>query len=308
MRMISVIVPVYNVKKYLDACVQSIVNQTYRDMEILLIDDGSTDDSGDLCDKWLEKDARVKVFHKENGGICSARNYGLAHCRGEYIAFVDSDDMIDVNMMQHLYEAIKKEHADVAACYECAFINENEITTYYEDNQEIKVENHEQYLWHFNEHFRGATTWVWNKLYTRECIGNLDFDEKIKKMEDIVFSSKVAVNIKKCVWLPERLYFYRQREGSIMHDVKPDLLRDYVSAIEVEFMALQGEASELFQSEHLKRCLSMLYSVSKQAKEAGLTESRQNCRRAYREMYRKNHALISFGTDAVKYFLLQNLC
>ena len=114
--LISIIVPVYNVEKYLRKCVDSIVNQTYKNLEIILVDDGATDSSGEICDELEKLDNRIKVYHKENGGLSDARNYGVARATGSYIGFVDSDDYIDAEMYEKLYEAIIKEDADVAEC------------------------------------------------------------------------------------------------------------------------------------------------------------------------------------------------
>ena len=104
--MISVIVPVYNVEKYLDNCVESIVNQTYKDLEIILVDDGSPDNCPAMCDEWAKKDSRIRVIHKENGGVSSARNIGLDNVTGEYIGFVDSDDYLESNMYELLLQLI----------------------------------------------------------------------------------------------------------------------------------------------------------------------------------------------------------
>lgn len=114
--LISVIVPVYNVEYYLDRCLTSLVNQTYSNMEIILIDDGSKDNSGMICDNWKEKDNRIVVIHKKNAGLGYARNSGLEICKGEYICFVDSDDFVSANMIQTMYDAIKKENADTCYC------------------------------------------------------------------------------------------------------------------------------------------------------------------------------------------------
>ena len=114
--LISIIVPVYNVEKYLEKCVNSIVNQTYKNLEIILVDDGATDNSGKLCDELAKIDNRIKVYHKENGGLSDARNYGVERATGDYIGFVDSDDYIDSEMYEELYEAIKKENVDVVEC------------------------------------------------------------------------------------------------------------------------------------------------------------------------------------------------
>ena len=114
--LISIIVPVYNVEQYLEKCVNSIINQTYKNLEIILVDDGATDTSCKMCDELAKIDSRIKVYHKENGGLSDARNYGVERATGEYIGFVDSDDYIDSEMYEKLYEAIKKENTDVAEC------------------------------------------------------------------------------------------------------------------------------------------------------------------------------------------------
>ena len=113
---ISIIVPVYNVEKYLKKCIDSIVNQTYKNLEIILVDDGATDRSGEICDELAKLDNRIKVYHKKNGGLSDARNYGVERATGSYVGFVDSDDYIDAEMYEKLYEAITKEAADVAEC------------------------------------------------------------------------------------------------------------------------------------------------------------------------------------------------
>lgn len=114
--LISVIVPVYNVEKYLDKCVDSIVNQTYKNLEIILVDDGSPDNCPKMCDNWAKKDKRIKVIHKENGGVSSARNVGIDNAKGEYIGFVDSDDWTEKKYIQKLYEVLIQENADIALC------------------------------------------------------------------------------------------------------------------------------------------------------------------------------------------------
>ena len=114
--LVSIIVPVYNVEQYLEKCVNSIINQSYKNLEIILVDDGATDNSGKICDELAKLDNRIKVYHKENGGLSDARNYGVERATGEYIGFVDSDDYIDPKMYEKLYEAIKKENVDVVEC------------------------------------------------------------------------------------------------------------------------------------------------------------------------------------------------
>ena len=120
--LISVIVPVYNVKQYLRRCVDSILKQTYENIEIVLIDDGSTDESGAICDRYAQKDVRVKVIHKENGGLSDARNKGMQEARGEYFAFVDSDDYIAKDYIAYLFELIVENKAQISLCGYLKFI------------------------------------------------------------------------------------------------------------------------------------------------------------------------------------------
>ena len=135
--LISVIVPVYNVEQYLEKCVDSIKNQSYPHLEILLIDDGATDSSGQLCDTLAETDSRIKVFHKANGGLSDARNYGLQHASGAFILFLDSDDYIHPHMIESLYEQMIKEDADVSVC---------NIMNVYETGESPQCENPELYF------------------------------------------------------------------------------------------------------------------------------------------------------------------
>ena len=119
MDLISVIVPIYNVESYLDRCIESIVNQTYKNLEIILVDDGSPDNCPAMCDAWAARDSRIQVIHKENGGLSDARNAGLAAASGEYIAFADSDDWVDAQCIRSLYGALRETDSEIAACDVC---------------------------------------------------------------------------------------------------------------------------------------------------------------------------------------------
>lgn len=130
MPVVSIIVPVYKVEQYLDRCVESLVGQTFGDIEIILVDDGSPDNSGKMCDTWAEKDERIRVIHKENGGLSDARNYGIEAAQGEYVAFIDSDDWIDDDMIEVLYNAVKQYGADIAECsWRCIYSDRVEEET-----------------------------------------------------------------------------------------------------------------------------------------------------------------------------------
>ena len=115
-KLVSIIIPVYNVEKYLAECIESVLKQTYQNIEILLIDDGSPDNSGKICDEYEEKDSRVRVIHKENGGVSSARNVGLEQANGEYITFIDSDDFVSESYIEELYIALENGNSDLAFC------------------------------------------------------------------------------------------------------------------------------------------------------------------------------------------------
>lgn len=135
--LLSIIVPVFNVEQYLDRCIESIVNQTYQNIEIILIDDGSTDLSGDLCDKWAEIDKRIIVIHKENGGLSSARNVGIKIANGDYLGFVDSDDFIDINMYREMMDAAIEQRKDIACCGRIVDLGKSEKQEFCNESMEI---------------------------------------------------------------------------------------------------------------------------------------------------------------------------
>ena len=208
--LISVIVPVYKVEKYLDRCVQSIVDQTYRNLEIILVDDGSPDNCPAICDAWAEKDNRIKVIHKENGGLSDARNAGMAITTGEYIAFVDSDDWVDRSFMETLLDLSVRTGADIA---ECNFIKTSGSTEARTTSDAVTVCTTEEAL---EKHIRIEMfkQVVWNKLYRKNVI-NVVF-QKGKYHEDEFWTYQIIANCKKLAHIDRILYFYFQREDSIM--------------------------------------------------------------------------------------------
>lgn len=208
--LISVIVPVYKVEKYLDRCVQSIADQTYRNLEIILVDDGSPDNCGAMCDTWAEKDSRIRVIHKENGGLSDARNAGLEVATGEYISFVDSDDWLDLQFLQILYDLAIQTDADLA---ECDFMKTCGSAPMKPFTGEITVCTAEEAM---VEHIRNSMfkQVVWNKLYRREVIRVMF--EKGKYHEDEFWTYQIIAGCKKLAHIDRVLYFYFQRADSIM--------------------------------------------------------------------------------------------
>lgn len=212
--MISVIVPVYNVERYIRQCVESILEQTYADLEIILVDDGSTDGSGSICDEYKLKDNRVVVIHKCNGGLSEARNAGLDIARGEYIGFVDSDDYIEPDMYEVLYKNCERYAADLAAARFVKFNTQGEVRKNFTENIEVFSREEMLRLFIVGDRRYEITMSVWDRLYKRELISDLRFPVG-KCYEDIVFSTKVIEKSKINVYIDRALYHYRLREDSI---------------------------------------------------------------------------------------------
>lgn len=211
--LISVIVPVYKVEKYLDRCVQSIVDQTYRNLEIILVDDGSPDNCGAMCDAWAAKDSRIKVIHKENGGLSDARNAGMTVAMGEYIGFIDSDDYISQDMYQLLYDQMYADGSDIAACG---------VEMVFEDGSSSRTLTKEgNCVLNAKEAMEAivAESWlkqpVWYKLYKSEQIRDIPFPVG-KYHEDVFWSYRAIARAKKVSVFDTPCYFYIQRGGSIM--------------------------------------------------------------------------------------------
>lgn len=210
--LISVIVPVYKVEAYLDQCIQSVVGQTYEKWELILVDDGSPDRSGSICDEWAAKDSRIHVIHKENGGAGMARNVALDASKGELIAFVDSDDYIAPEMFQHLL-GLLAENVDIV---ECAYVETKDNSVAFTISEEPVVSYTPQEA--MREHIRDTVfrQLIWNKLYRRAVVGNIRFPVG-KKIDDEFFTYQVLGNARQLVLCRSTLYAYRQQESSVMH-------------------------------------------------------------------------------------------
>lgn len=215
--LITVIVPVYNVEKYLDNCVNSLVNQTYKNLEIILVDDGSSDNSPQICDKWKQLDGRIKVIHKENGGASSARNAGLDAAVGDYIGFVDSDDYIDFDMYEIMLKQIMDNHADAASC---AIVRENpdgSVEMWGSKQARLNILDNTSLL-----QLVGAAEGILpvspcNKLFSKKVISDIRFDLRFKYAEDVLFNFQVSENIKTMVVQNVARYHYVSNETSVSH-------------------------------------------------------------------------------------------
>lgn len=220
--LVSVIVPVYNVENYLERCVESILTQSYRNIEILLIDDGSKDSSGSICDELTCKDYRIRVFHKENGGLGSARNYGIDRAEGVYICFVDSDDEIDCGYVESLYTALKKNDADLSICG--YFYGTNKyITTYTPKNSTMAIDEALIEFAKGNAFFNFA----WNKLYKKEIVEQMSIRFSDRHCaEDMYFNVFYYRNCNKIVTVDKAVYTYYVNLESLSNGRRPKFWED----------------------------------------------------------------------------------
>lgn len=219
--LISVIVPVYKVENYLERCINSIVNQTYTNIEVILVDDGSPDNCPGVCDQWAERDKRIRVIHKCNEGLGFARNSGLKVAHGEYIAFVDSDDYIDLCMYEELITKAVSSHADIVYCghhYE----NQNGTFSDIVDFEQETVFEKEQMLVLSLKYIavwgqRALMMSVWHSIYKREVISTLFFSEREVVSEDLHFQLSAILNSSRVLYLPQTYYYYCFNGNSLSH-------------------------------------------------------------------------------------------
>ena len=229
--LISVIVAVYNLEKYLDRCIKSLVMQTYSRLEIILVDDGSTDQSGSICDVWARKDERIKVIHKTNGGLSDARNTGLRNARGKWLGFVDADDYISPTMYERLYQ-----HRTEKGMTVCGFLIEKrgnlqhypgiEGTLQPWEAADLFISNELRAL--FQGEFTYWGSYAWNKLYDR-CLFENIFYPQGKKFEDMYIILDLVQQAESIKFIPDCEYIYVQRSGSITHDMST-IVSDLLSA------------------------------------------------------------------------------
>ncbi len=214
---ISIIIPIYKVEEYLQECIESVIHQTYKNLEILLIDDGSPDNCGKICDEYAKKDNRIRVIHQENAGISQARNKGIEMATGKYISFIDSDDYVEKDMFEYLYLLLKKEKVNIACCNRYV-VYKNKIDIYgirdfykvMDSKEAIELMCYIGYL--------GVSAYA--KLYEKELFENIRFPKGIENGEDVFTTYKVYDKASKIVYDATPKYYYRQRQGSLTRKKK----------------------------------------------------------------------------------------
>lgn len=220
---ISIIVPIYNVKKYIDRVVNCLINQTYHNLEIILVDDGSTDGSSKICDKYKKKDNRIIVIHQKNSGVSVSRNVGLKYATGEYIGFVDSDDYISLNMYETLYNNLTNTNSDISVCNHLTF---KDKLPEFDNESNIKIFDRIDAL---KDIITGGviTNFLWNKLFKKEVFENISFPEG-KIYEDLYVMPRLIDNANIICFDSKRMYGYYQRSDSYVNSYSLDKNNNYL--------------------------------------------------------------------------------
>ena len=251
---ISVIVPVYNVEKYLPKCLDSLVNQTINDIEIIIVNDGTQDDSQKIIDEYYKKyPQKIKKFYKENGGLSSARNYGINYAQGEYIAFVDSDDTIKLDMFEKMYTKAKKDDLDIVVC---------DTVNVFEDKSEQYCKSNLVCADNIVKSYLLSPPMACIRIYKKYIFDNVRFKENIL-YEDLELIPSMVNITKKVGFVPEGLYYYYQRTGSIMNQTEFNIkLLDIFKVLENNYNKLYEEYPdeiEYMYITHLLRSASLRF-------------------------------------------------
>ena len=266
MKKISIIVPIYNTKNELSRCLSSICKQTYKNLEIICVDDGSWDGSELILDEYARKDSRIIAIHQLNAGESNARNVGLKQATGEYITFCDCDDWINEDMYQTLITAIEEENLDMVASGWYKEVRENGVEKTEEVRNNLPVNKNNicrnellKYLY-MRDSYRGFA-YMWNKLYKREVLLNkkgelILFDEKLKLGGDVFYLAEVVLNVKKAKYIDKAFYHYNQRSNSGCHTKDVNKLRDWLRAYEYTISRFEEEEIEKETINYIKRFLA----------------------------------------------------
>lgn len=242
--LVSVVIPVYGVESFLNRCIDSVIGQSYKNIEIILIDDGSPDNCGTICDEYAKKDRRIKVIHKKNGGLSSARNCGIQIASGEYITFIDSDDYVSPIYIEYLYNLLATTESDISVCYpivtsasDCSF-NETIGTL-----SSIEYSGRESCKQLFGELHMPLVT-AWGKLYKTGIVKKYLFPNG-KKHEDEATTAKYFYTARKVCIGNRCLYAYYQNENSIMHTINKQVNNDAIDAFKDRAEFFQDKDKEL---------------------------------------------------------------
>ena len=277
---VSVIVPIYKVEKYIKKCIDSLVNQTYKNLEIILVDDGSPDKCGEICDEYAKIDKRIKVLHKKNGGLSDARNKGVEVATGKYVAFVDSDDYVENDYIEYLLELLKRYDADISIILPYK-VDERYIDNRKNKKEKIVVYEKEDALitMLYQKEFDNA---AWGKLYKKNIVNGIEFPFG-KLYEDIGTTYKYLLKSNKIVYSNKEKYFYLQRSDSIMG--KPFKIKDmdYIYQSEILMKDKNITQNKKIEKAAICRYLNANFSVLLKAKKSDNKEIIKEIKRNIKE-------------------------
>lgn len=302
--MISIIIPVYKVELYIRNCLNSVLNQTYKDYEVILIDDGSPDACGKICEEYAENRSNWNVVHQKNAGQAAARNAGLSIAKGDYICFIDSDDSVDPNYLQELYHALIETNSNLAICgYQR--INESSEIVQAERCESEKLDENE--LW--EEIFGHLNNAVWNKLYRKDILKDLQFPEGLYHGEDLMFNLQYISRCNGAVQIKSKLYHYWEREGSItksgfserkiMEIDSKDSAREFVKNHNPNFLSVADKYC-------FRARMNVIRNIYKNFKENNYSKQVCEFSRYVKEHYPKVSSHIKFK-EKIEYFLFVNV-
>lgn len=284
MKTISIVIPVYNVEEHLSKCLDSVLNQTYKDLEIILVNDGSTDYSGTICEDYRQKDSRIKVYHQKNRGVSYARNSGLSQASGDYIGFVDADDWIDRNMYECLANQMEQEAADIAIGG--VYINDQPLVKELEKDG-IDASRAIELCLALRENQPVLMAGVCNKLFRRKKMDHLTFQTDLAVGEDMNFLVQACFLADKIVYTTQPVYHYIQRDGSAVHGYSEKMLTSIQSHKQIiKFLEEKGEItlSNLVKGRMARECLAILYQMLDAEVPVSQVRSVQNMEKQY-EVY-----------------------
>ncbi len=271
---ISVIVPVYNAENYLEECLDSIINQTYTNLEIILIDDGSTDNSATICDNYALKDNRIKVIHKTNGGLSDARNDGIANSTSDYITWVDNDDLVKADYVEILFKALKENDADMSVCKHQRFKTKPTIT---DEPYSISILSSDEVLEKFGGVNSELGVMVWGKMYKRSQVAKFKF--RSDGTDDLGTTYKYFDSANKICFINKVLYYYRNLPNSLCK--RESITNKKLNDIEELAVFLKGK--KLSNPYVLKIHFYIIFKMRKM----GLTDNKDMDLDALRERYLK---------------------
>lgn len=284
--LVSVIVPVYNVEKYLDECINSICLQTYFNIEIIIIDDGSIDDSGKKCDEWAKKDKRIQVIHKQNGGLSDARNCGLELAKGEWFLFLDSDDYIEYGLVEKCLETVNRlsdAEIDIVFFGYTEFVDNCKINQIDEIKTPPLIKNSEDIIREII--FGTQPVMVCTKLYKKRIWDNIRFPIGRIHEDDFVIMPTLKVARKICIML-EKMYFYRRRPDGLSRTMNEKEIRDKLEAYKERLDYIKDDEELLEQAVYQYLCTLMIVYFQQSL------ENRKLYINEYREEYRINKKVI----------------